>query len=137
MRAVVWLAATLVCAGCASGPTPYRNVSQVATEDLCRLRLVEGNFSAVIAELERRGAFSEEDLLHIRQRAIVPGMSAAAVRCSYGVPQQIVSNSPGDDFDLVYIYGLELPDARRLGETRVYLADGRVVRREESPTFLY
>jgi hypothetical protein len=111
-------------------------VTQVATDDLCRLRLVEGNFYTVIAELERRNEFPEEDLLQIRRRAVVPGMSEAAVRCSYGVPQQVVSNSPGEDFDTVYIYGLELPDARRIGETRVYLADGRVVRREESPTFV-
>ena len=136
MRTGFLFAVTLACAACATAPASSRDVTQVATEDLCRLRLVEGNFYTVIAELERRNEFSEEDLLQIRRRAIVPGMSAAAVRCSYGVPEQVVSNSPGDDFDTVYIYGLELPDARRIGETRVYLADGRVVRREESPTFV-
>ena len=133
--------ATLVPAmflsACVSTVTVSRDITQIPTEELCSLRLVDNNFDRVIAELERRAAFSEDDMVQIRSRAIVPGMSDAAVRCAYGTPQQIVTTSPGDDFDTVYVYGLEMRNTpMRLGETRVYIADGRVVRREESPTIV-
>jgi hypothetical protein len=133
MNASPLLAAALACSACATTVTTSRDITQIPTAELCSLRLVDNNFDRVIAELERRRAFTEDDLVQIRRHAIVPGMSDAAVRCSYGRPQQVVTNSPGDDFDTVYIYGLEGIDSRRLGETRVYLADGRVVRREELP----
>lgn len=136
MKTMCLCAMALACVGCVATETISRDITQIPTDELCSLRLVDNNFDRVIAELDRRNEFSDDDLLQIRRRAIVPGMSDAAVRCSYGTPQQVVSNSQGDDFDTVYIYGLETRDNRRLGETRVYLAGGRVVRREESPTLL-
>ena len=137
MKTASLFAVMLGCVGCVSSVTSTRAVTEIPTQELCSLRLVDNNFDRVITELERRNEFSDDDLLQIRRRAVVPGMSDAAVRCSYGTPRQVVSNSPGEDFDTVYVYGLEMRNAvRRLGEIRVYLAGGQVVRSDSFAEFV-
>ena len=105
-------------------PTP---ISSLATQDVCMLRLKEGHFDEAIDELNVRGVFTDSELVQIRRAAVAVGMGTAAVECSFGEPQQILTRSTSDEYDMAYEYDRVFSGVR----TRVFFENGLVVGSED------
>lgn len=93
------------------------------------LRLQEGYFDEAIDELTFRGVFSDFELAQIRSAEVAAGMGEAAVQCAFGQPQQILTRSLADEYDMAYQYDQPLFGV----QTRVFFSGGIVVRAEDYP----
>jgi hypothetical protein len=107
-------------------PTP---ISTLTTQEVCMLRLQEGYFDEAIDELNFRGEFSDFEIAEIRAARVAIGMGEAAVRCSFGEPQRVLTRSATEEYDMAYEY-----DRVFMGvETRVFFEMGVVVGSVDTP----
>ena len=104
-------------------------IATLSTQEVCMLRLQEGYFDEAIDELTYRGDFSDFELAQIRAARVAAGMGEAAVQCAFGLPQQLLTRSIGDEYDMAYRYDRVFSGT----ETRVLFANGLVVRVEDYP----
>ncbi len=93
------------------------------------LRLREGYFDEAIDELTYRGDFSDFELAQIRAAQVAAGMGEAAVQCAFGQPQDVLTRSIGDEYDMAWQYDRVFSGV----ETRVFFVNGVVVRVEDYP----
>lgn len=119
--------ACLALAGCVT--VTESNVSTLGMMDLCAARIVamnlgdSGGASMALAEIQKRGGFSANELRAIERNQVFVGMSEAAGLCSWGNAFDAVNTTAtAGGTTKQYVYsGSEFSKARYL-----YTSGGRV-----------
>jgi hypothetical protein len=91
---ITLMAAVLALGACASHPynIGWKNEAEMrdaTTATLCKGYAWGGSKPPIVAELERRKAFTPDEWAAIGQQAVKPGMSTDAAQCAWGPPREV------------------------------------------------